>query len=721
MKFALVGNQNCGKTTFFNQLTGANQHVGNFPGVTVDQKVGLIRSDKTCSVVDLPGIYSLRPFSDEEIVTRNFIFDQKPDGIINIVDATNIERNLYLTLQLIEMHQPMVLVLNMMDEVRNNCGTIDIDKMSELLGIPVIPVSAFKNEGLEEVISKVIEVAKDRILPTKRDFCIQGPVHRCVHAIAHIIEGHAEKIGIYPRFCAIKCIEGDAIFAKRLDLKENEKQLIEHSVKEMEDESGLDRNAALADMRYQYIENVISTCVVKCKESKEHKRSMKIDKILTNKYAAVPLFFGIMLLIFYLTFGLIGKALASLMQLGIDWLSGIVINALSNYGLNVAVIDFIQNGIFEGIGAVLSFLPYIIILFFFLSMLEDSGYMGRVAFIMDKPLRKIGLSGKSFVPMLIGFGCSVPAILSTRTLSSERDKKLTILLIPFISCSAKILIYTTIATSEIFTFPVLIIFGLYILGIGLGLLLSFVMSKTVYKGNSIPFIMELPNYRLPSLKSVVLLMWEKAKDFITKAFTVIFIATVVIWLLKAYDLRLNYVGDNTENSILALLGSFVLPIFQPIGIKNGNVVAALIAGFTAKEAVISTLYMLTDNLSTLFINKAGALGFLVFTLLYTPCVAVIATVKKELCRRKAWKMVFWQCVIAWVVAFIVYNTASLILGYSVNAINYVVVALLFIWLILAIIYIIKSKAKNKDVHISGCNCQGYGNCRRCMEQKRKGK
>lgn len=660
MIFALVGNQNCGKTTLFNQLTGSNQHVGNFPGVTVESKTGQMRSQKDCQVVDLPGIYSIRPYTNEEIVTKDFILNEKPDGIINIVDATNIERNLYLTLQLISLKVPMVLALNMMDEVRNNGGTIDIEKLSQKLGIPVIPISAAKNEGIQELIDTAVNVAKNKTYPTVYDFCEQGPVHRCIHAVCHLIEDHAQNAGYSTRFCATKIIEGDRAVENSLGLDENEKEMIEHSVIQMETESGLDRNAAIADMRYSFIEKTCKDTVVKCQESKEHKRSVKIDKVLTNKYAAIPVFLSIMLLIFYLTFGLVGQGLATLLEKGIDKLCNVVIDALARYGLNEVVINLIQDGIFEGVGSVLSFLPYILVLFLLLSILEDSGYMARVAFIMDKPLRKIGLSGRSFVPMLLGFGCSVPAVMSTRTLSSERDRKMTIMLIPFISCSAKIVIYSTIAHSCTFSHPVLLIFGLYLIGIVLGIVTALILDKTLYKGKPVPFVMELPNYRFPSFKSVALLMWEKAKDFIQRAFTVIFIATLIIWFFKSFDMRLNFVGEQTGKSMLFHIGKFVLPAFAPIGIKDGAVVASLIAGFSAKEAVVGTLNILTTDIAGMFVSTAGAFGFLIFTLLYTPCIAAVSAISNELkSKKKAILVVVFQCVVAYVVAILAYNVARL--------------------------------------------------------------
>ena len=662
MIFALVGNQNCGKTTLFNALTGANQHVGNFPGVTVDQKMGDITSAKGCSVVDLPGIYSIRPYSTEEIVTRDFVLNEKPDGIINIIDATNIERNLYLTLQLLELGSPMVIALNMMDEVRGNGGTVNIKLFSELLGVPAIPISAAKNEGISELIKIAVATAKGRVRPKVQDFCAPGPVHRCIHAVSHMIEDHAQSIGISPRFAATKLIEGDMSFSEKLELDQNELETIEHNVKEMESERGLDANAALADMRYAFIESVCEKAVVKCKESREHHRSVKIDSVLTNKYLALPLFLVIMLLIFWLTFGVVGSFLSDLLSLGIDKLTAITDSALTAYGINEVVHSLIIDGVFAGIGSVLSFLPIIVVLFFFLSILEDTGYMARVAFVMDKLLRKIGLSGRSFVPMIIGFGCSVPAIMSSRTLSSERDRKMTIMLIPFVSCSAKIPIYAVFSAAFFPKYSALVMFLLYIFGIIMGIITALILNKTAFKGNPVPFVMELPNYRLPSAKSVLLLMWDKAKDFLQKAFTVIFVATVIIWFLGAFDSRLNYV-TNSGNSLLASIGRLISPIFAPLGLGDWRISTSLIAGLSAKEAVVSTMGGLTGTgldslssaLSSIFTPLTSA-SFLVFTLLYTPCIAAIATLKAELgSRLHTAGVIVLQCVIAWVCAFAVYN------------------------------------------------------------------
>ena len=668
MIFALVGNQNCGKTTLFNQLTGSNQHVGNFPGVTVDQKMGELRAEKGCMVVDLPGIYSIRPYTSEEIVTRDFILNEKPDGIINIVDATNIERNLYLTLQLMEMRVPMVLALNMMDEVRGNGGTIDIRKMSEALGIPVIPISAAKNEGISELTHAIVETARKKETPKVYDFCDPGPVHRCIHAVSHLIEDHADNAGISARFAATKLIEGDEDITSRLKLNQNELELMEHSIIEMETERGLDRNAALADMRYNFIEKVCEQSVVKCHESKEHLRSLKIDAVLTNKYLAIPLFLAIMLTVFWLTFDVIGGRLSDLMEIGIGAVTDAVAAGLDSYGINPVVKSLVIDGVFAGVGSVLSFLPIIVVLFFFLSILEDTGYMARVAFVMDKLLRKIGLSGRSFVPMLIGFGCSVPAIMATRTLSSERDRKMTIFLVPFISCSAKIPIYTVFTAAFFPKYQALIMIGLYVFGILVGILCALILEKTAFRGNPVPFVMELPNYRFPSAKSVGMLMWEKAKDFIQKAFTIIFAATVIIWFLQSFDTRLNIVTDSAD-SLLAMIGRWVAVIFGPLGFEDWRVSTALITGFTAKEAVVSTMSVLLGTTSSQLQTALGsvftpltAARALVFMLLYTPCVAAIAAARRELnSRRGALAVVLLQCGVAWLAAFVVYHILGLFL------------------------------------------------------------
>ena len=668
MIFALAGNQNCGKTTLFNALTGSNQHVGNFPGVTVDQKIGEIKDGKSGSVVDLPGIYSLRPYTQEEIVTRDFILKEKPDGIINIVDATNIERNLYLTLQLLELRVPMVLALNMMDEVRANGGTIDVQELSRCLGIPVVPISAVKDEGVSELLDQAVHTARTKTLPKVYDFCSEeSAVHRCIHAVVHMIQDHADKAGIPARFAATKLIEGDENILQQLQLDQNEKELLEHCIVQMESESGLDRNAALADMRYSFIESVVEICVVKCHESKEHRRSVQMDKVLTGKYTALPVFFGVMFLIFYLTFNLIGQNLSDFLSLGIDKLTLVVDKGLTAYGINPVVHSLIIDGVFAGVGSVLSFLPIIVTLFFFLSILEDTGYMARVAFVMDRLLRKIGLSGRSFVPMLIGFGCTVPAIMATRTVSSDRDRKMTILLTPYMSCSAKIPIYAVFSAAFFPDHAALVMIGLYVTGILLGILLALVLKGTAFRGQPVPFVMELPNYRMPSAKSVGLLLWEKARDFLERAFTVIFLATIIIWFLQTFDAKLNVVTDSAD-SLLALVGQFISVIFKPLGFNDWRVATALISGFTAKEAVVSTLAVLlgtsTANLgaalSALF-TPLSALSFLVFTLLYTPCIAAVTTIRREL--GSFWKMlgvVLLQCSVAWLVGMLVYQIGGLL-------------------------------------------------------------
>ena len=666
MIFALAGNQNCGKTTLFNALTGSNQHVGNFPGVTVDQKSGEMKGAKDCQVVDLPGIYSIRPYTQEEIVTRDFILNSHPDGIINIVDATNIERNLYLTLQLLELHIPMVLALNMMDEVRSNGGTIDIPRMSESLGIPVVPISAVKGEGVSELVNQIVQVAQQRIYPAITDFCGEGAVHRCIHAVAHLIEDHAQRRQISPRFCATKLIEGDSSLADRLELDQNEREMLEHSVLEMERETGFDRNEALADMRYTFIEGVVAASVVKCHESKEHSRSVKIDKILTGKYTALPVFAAVMFLVFFLTFHVIGSRLSDWLSMGIDWLGALVDQGLTAYGINPVVHSLVMDGIFAGVGSVLSFLPLIVVLFFFLSILEDTGYMARIAFVMDKPLRRLGLSGRSFVPMLVGFGCSVPAIMATRTLSSDRDRKMTILLTPYLSCSAKLPIYATFCAAFFPRYQGLVMIGLYFAGILLSILVAAALKHTLFKGNPVPFVMELPNYRLPSPKSVLLLLWEKARDFIQRAFTVIFVASIVIWFLQTFDTRLNVVADSAD-SLLAIIGRALAPIFSPLGYGDWRVATSLISGFIAKEAVVSTQAVLLGTsvaelsgvLSSLFTVRS-ALSFLAFTLLYTPCIAAVATIKREL--RSAWAtvgVVAAQCGVAWLVSLLIFFLGGL--------------------------------------------------------------
>ncbi len=666
MIFALAGNQNCGKTTLFNTLTGANQHVGNFPGVTVDQKSGTIKGTDH-QVVDLPGIYSVRPYSQEEIVTRDFILNEKPDAIINIVDATNLERNMYLTLQLLTLRVPTVIALNMMDELRGNGGSVNVKKMMDALGVPVVPISAVKKQGISELVDTLLKTAREKQLPKVLDFCPDGPVHRCIHAVSHIIEDHASQVDISRRFCAMRLIEGEKEFAELLHLSQNEIELIEHSVIEMEYDRGLDRNAALADMRYNFIERICRDCLVRAQESKEHRRSVQIDKVLTNRYLAIPVFVAIMGLVFYLTFNVFGALLSDLLAYAIDGLTMLADDLLTRYGLNPVVHSLIIDGIFSGVGSVLSFLPLIIVLFFFLSMLEDSGYMARVAFVMDKLLRKIGLSGRSFVPMLIGFGCSVPGIMATRTLSSNRDRKMTILLTPYMSCSAKIPIYSVFAAAFFPGRELPVMIALYFGGMAVGVLVALVLNKTTFRGEPVPFVMELPNYRFPSARSVLLLMWEKAKDFLQRAFSVIFVATVLIWFLQTFDLRFNVVTDSAE-SILAALGRLVAPVFAPLGFGDWRMVTALVSGFTAKEAVVSTFGVilgvgtehLTTALHSLF-NTASACSFLAFCLLYTPCVAAVAAIRREL--NSGWKalgVVLLQCAVAWIVAFAAYRIGVLL-------------------------------------------------------------
>ena len=664
--FALVGNQNCGKTTLFNQLTGSNQHVGNFPGVTVDQKLGTIRSAKDITVVDLPGIYSIRPYTNEEIVTRDFILDQHPDGIINIIDATNIERNLYLTLQLLELKIPTVIALNMMDEVRGNGESIDIKGLSDRLGVQCVAISASKNEGIGDLISEIVRLSVNKTPPKVTDFCDDGAVHRCIHAAVHLIEDHAKRAGIPPRFAATKLIEGDEPIIKKLSLNQNELELMEHSIVEMERETGLDRNAALADMRYKFIEKVCNETVTKCRESKERIRSQKIDAILTNKYLAIPLFLAIMLTIFWLSFSVIGELLSELLSLGIGKLTDLADAGLTAVGVNPVVKSLVIDGIFSGVGTVLGFLPIIVVLFFFLSILEDTGYMARIAFVMDKLLRKIGLSGRSFVPMLIGFGCSVPAIMATRTLSSERDRKMTIMLTPFMSCSAKIPVYAMFCKAFFPATAPLAMIALYVTGIVVGILVALIFNITAFKGNPVPFVMELPNYRFPSWKSVLRLMYDKAKDFVTRAFTIIFLATVIIWFLQTFDFRLFVVEDSSD-SMLASLGRFISPVFSPLGLSDWKLTTSLITGFTAKETVISTLAVLSGTsvdalpaVLTSMLTTPQAVSFLLFTLLYTPCVAAVAAIKRELGSGvKAAGVSLLQCVIAWVIACVVYNLCIL--------------------------------------------------------------
>lgn len=669
MLLTLVGNQNCGKTTLFNQLTGSNQHVGNFPGVTIEHKIGQIIGWKNYDLVDLPGIYSIRPYSGEEKVSRDFIIERKPDAIINIVDATNIERNLYLTLQLIEMGKPMVLALNMMDELLGNHGSVDIQKLSDRLGIPVVPIAAAKNDGVDELMRVVAETAENAVKPRRIDFCSAGPVHRCIHTVSHVVEDHADKIGVPSRFAATRVIEEDAEIISALKLSDNELELIGHAVLEMENEGGLDRNAALAEMRYRFIEAVCSECVIKAQESKEMLRSVKIDKVLTNKYLAIPMFIAIMGFIFWMTFSVLGKWLSDLLALGIDEVTALVDNALTAYGLNPVVHSLVIDGVFAGVGSMLSFLPIIVVLFFFLAILEDTGYMSRVAFVMDKLLRRIGLSGRSFVPMLIGFGCSVPAIMATRTLSSERDRKMTMLLIPFMSCSAKIPIYAVFTAAFFPDHRGLVMTCLYVFGMLVGIIAAKVLSKTAFTGKPVPFVMELPNYRMPSLKSVLLLMWEKAWDFIRRAFTVIFAATIVIWFLQHFDVRLNVVGEGSTDSLLAIIGTWIAPVFAPLGFGDWRVATALLTGLMAKEAVISTLGVLMNvgaNLGSaalgVLFTLPSAVSFLVFCLLYTPCVAALAALRRELGSGvKTVLVMISQCCVAWLAAFCVYALIGVIL------------------------------------------------------------
>lgn len=668
MLLALVGNQNCGKTTLFNQLTGSNQHVGNFPGVTIEHKIGQIIGWKNYDLVDLPGIYSIRPYSGEEKVSRDFIIERKPDAIINIVDATNIERNLYLTLQLIEMGKPMVLALNMMDELLGNHGSVDIQKLSDRLGIPVVPIAAAKNDGVDELMRVVAETAENAVKPRRIDFCSAGPVHRCIHTVSHVVEDHADKIGVPSRFAATRVIEEDAEIISALKLSDNELELIGHAVLEMENEGGLDRNAALAEMRYRFIEAVCSECVIKAQESKEMLCSVKIDKVLTNKYLAIPTFIAIMGFIFWMTFSVLGKWLSDLLALGINEVTALVDNALTAYGLNPVVHSLVIDGVFAGVGSMLSFLPIIVVLFFFLAILEDTGYMSRVAFVMDKLLRRIGLSGRSFVPMLIGFGCSVPAIMATRTLSSERDRKMTMLLIPFMSCSAKIPIYAVFTAAFFPDHRGLVMTCLYVFGMLVGIIAAKVLSKTAFTGKPVPFVMELPNYRMPSLKSVLLLMWEKAWDFIRRAFTVIFAATIVIWFLQHFDVRLNVVGEGSTDSLLAIIGTWIAPVFAPLGFGDWRVATALLTGLMAKEAVISTLGVLMNvgaNLGSAALGGLftlpSAVSFLVFCLLYTPCVAALAALRRELGSGvKTVLVMISQCCVAWLAAFCVYALIGVI-------------------------------------------------------------
>lgn len=657
LTYALVGNQNCGKTTLFNQLTGSNQHVGNFPGVTVDRKDGSIKGYSNTDVTDLPGIYSMSPYSSEEIVSRNFVLNEKPKAIINIVDATNIHRNLYLTMQLLEMDVPMVVALNMMDEVLGNQGSIDVNEMEALLGVPVIPISAAKNEGVSELVEHAIHIAKYQERPLRQDFCDKndhdGAVHRCIHAVIHLIEDHAQKAEIPVRFAATKAIEGDNLILEQLKLDENEMEMLEHIVQQMENERGLDRSAAIADMRFDFIERLCEKTVVKPKESKERIRSEKIDKILTGKYTAIPCFIGIMVLVFYLTFNVIGAWLQGILEFGIDKISEAVGSAMTAAHVNSAVHSLVIDGIFNGVGSVLSFLPIIVTLFFFLSLMEDSGYIARVAFVMDKLLRKIGLSGRSIVPMLIGFGCTVPAVMATRTLTSERDRKMTILLTPFMSCTAKLPIYAFFVSVFFPKQGGLIMAGLYLLGILVGILAACLYKNTLFKGEPVPFVMELPNYRLPGAKNVGQLLWEKAKDFLQRAFSVILLATIVVWFLQSFDLHLNMVKDSAD-SILAIAAGFLVPIFKPVGLGDWKICTALISGFMAKESVVSTLEVLFASGIEGALSPLSAASLLVFSLLYTPCVAAIASIRRELGGKWALGVVFWQCAVAWICALIMH-------------------------------------------------------------------
>ena len=663
LTYALVGNQNCGKTTLFNQLTGSNQHVGNFPGVTVDRKDGPIKGYKNTLVTDLPGIYSMSPYSNEEIVSRNFVLDDKPEAIINIVDATNIERNLYLTMQLLEMNIPMVVALNMMDEVTGNGGTIDVNGMESMLGVPVVPISAAKNEGVDELIKHAIHIAKYQERPGRQDFCDEndfgGAVHRCIHSIAHLIEDHAETAGIPVRFAASKLIEGDSLILEKLNLDKNEIETLEHVVIQMEKERGLDRSAAIADMRFSFIEKVCEKTVVKPKESKERLRSEKIDRILTGKYTAIPCFIAIMAAVFILTFNVIGAGLQKLLEMGIDALTVAVDKGLSAAGVNSALHSLVIDGIFAGVGSVLSFLPIIVTLFFFLSLMEDSGYIARVAFFMDKLLRKIGLSGRSIVPLLIGFGCTVPAVMSTRTLPSERDRKMTILLTPFMSCTAKLPIYAFFVSAFFPGKGGIVMTALYFLGIAVGILVAFIFKKTLFKGEAVPFVMELPNYRLPGIKNVAQLLWEKAKDFLQRAFTIILIATMVVWFLQSFNWHFNMVSDSSE-SILAAVAGFIAPVFAPLGLGDWRVVTSLISGFMAKESVVSTLEILFGSSVSTAFTTLSAVSLLVFSLLYTPCVAAISSIRRELGHKWAVLVVVWQCAIAWIAAFLVRMIGMLI-------------------------------------------------------------
>lgn len=663
LSFALVGNQNCGKTTLFNQLTGSNQHVGNFPGVTVDKKTGAIKNHENTEVTDLPGIYSMSPYTSEEIVSRNFVLNEKPKAIINIVDATNIERNLYLTMQLLEMNVPMVIALNMMDELIGNKGAIDINKMESMLGVPVVPISAAKNQGVQELINHAMHIAQFQEKPVQQDFCSKddhgGAIHRAIHTVESIIEDHAEKEGLPVRFCATKVIEGDTLIIKQLELDQNELEMIEHVVVQMENEGKMDRSAAIADMRFDFIERVCEQTVKKPQESKERRRSEKLDKVLTGKWTAIPCFILIMAAVFYLTFNVIGAFLQTVLEIGIEKLTILISNLMNMANVNETIQNLVIEGIFGGVGSVLSFLPIVVTLFFFLSILEDSGYIARVAFFMDKLLRKIGLSGKSIVSMLIGFGCTVPAVMSTRTLPSRRDRRMTILLTPFMSCTAKLPIYAFFVSAFFPGKGGIIMTGLYFLGIVVGILVALVFKSTIFKGEAVPFVMELPNYRMPGMKNVVQLLWEKAKDFITKAFTIILLATIVVWFLQSFDFRLNLVTDSSE-SIMAKISSLIAPIFRPIGLGDWRIVTSFISGFMAKESVVSTMEILFGTGITVALTKQAAISMLVFSLLYTPCVAAIAAIKRELGAKWAVTVVFFQCAIAWLFSLIVYHLCGLL-------------------------------------------------------------
>ncbi len=666
LTFALVGNQNCGKTTLFNRLTGANQHVGNFPGVTVDRKDGAILGHRNTSITDLPGIYSMSPYSSEELVSRNFVMSEKPDAVINIVDATNIERNLYLTMQLLEMDRPMVVALNMMDELTGNGGSIDINEMEDMLGVPVVPISAAKNQGVDELITHALHVARYQEKPLRQDFCLKdengGAVHRCIHAVSHLIEDHAAKMGLPLKFAASKVIEGDQLILEQLELDKNELEMLEHITVQMETERKLDRSAAVADMRFSFIEKICEECVNKPHESREHMRSRKIDRILTGKYTAIPVFAGVMALVFYVTFNVIGAWLQELLEMGIGALADLVDRLLTAGNVNMVLHDLIIGGIFEGVGSVLSFLPVVVTMFFFLSLLEDSGYIARVAFFMDKLLRRLGLSGRSIVPMLIGFGCTVPAVMATRTLPSDRDRKMTILLTPFMSCTAKLPIYAFFVNAFFPTHGGLVMTGLYLLGIAVGILAAFLYKKVLFKGEAVPFVMELPNYRLPGLRSTLQLMWEKAKDFLQRAFSVIFIATVVIWFLQSFDLHFNLVEDSAD-SIMAMAAGLIAPLFAPLGLGDWRVCTSLISGFMAKESVVSVLEVLfgAQGGVAAVLSPVSAGTLLVFSLLYTPCVAAIASVKREMGGKWAAGVVVWQCVVAWVAAFLFHGIAGRIM------------------------------------------------------------